>query len=311
MQYDKMKLSVGVFVITLFIVVVTFLYFLLEQKGTFDKRYSFYLNTPSASSFHVGMPLKFSGFDIGVIDKISLNNNGTVDMIFSVSEENRKWISQGTSLMLIKPLLGSPHIEVLSALGKAPLRAGSTIKLELSDDINGMISKLEPAVDKITNILTNIETLTTTLANKDSDFTKTLHNIEVFTAKLASSDSLLTSITGDKASTKNLITSLNKTKQIMQEIHKLSKQLTQTTSKLDEKIIDPTSTTIKDVDAIMLDIKQKLDALDATVKAVGSYDSELVDIKEQISVGMQKSNQIIDKIDSLMQNDSDAKVTLP
>jgi len=311
MQYDKMKLSVGVFVITLFIVVVTFLYFLLEQKGTFDKRYSFYLNTPSASSFHVGMPLKFSGFDIGVIDKISLNNNGTVDMIFSVSEENRKWISQGTSLMLIKPLLGSPHIEVLSALGKAPLRAGSTIKLELSDDINGMISKLEPAVDKITNILTNIETLTTTLANKDSDFTKTLHNIEVFTAKLASSDSLLTSITGDKASTKNLIASLNKTKQIMQEIHKLSKQLTQTTSTLDKKIIDPTSTTIKDVDAIMLDIKQKLDALDATVKAVGSYDNELVDIKEQISVGMQKSNQIIDKIDSLMQNDSDAKVTLP
>jgi ABC-type transporter Mla subunit MlaD len=111
MQYSKIKLAVGVFVITLFITIITFLYLVLEDKGTFNKRYNYHFTTDSASFFSVGMPLKFSGFDIGVIDDISLNNDGTVYMTFSVDENNRKWITEGTVLMIIKPLIGSAHMK--------------------------------------------------------------------------------------------------------------------------------------------------------------------------------------------------------
>jgi len=83
-----MKFAVGIFVITLIVVISTFLYLLLEEKGTFDKRYSFNFDTESASSFNVGMPLKYSGFNIGTIDKISLKDDGTVHMVFSVNEDN-------------------------------------------------------------------------------------------------------------------------------------------------------------------------------------------------------------------------------
>ena len=61
----------------------------------------------------------------------------------------------------------------------------------------------------------------------------------------------------------------------------------------------------------MKDVKQKLDALDSTVKTVGSYDSDLVELKEQISVGLAKSNQIMDKVDAIMQDNTSAEVTLP
>lgn len=311
MQYSKMKLAVGIFVITLFITIITFLYLVLEDKGTFNKRYNYHFTTDSASFFSVGMPLKFSGFDIGVIDDISLNNDGTVYMTFSVDENNRKWITEGTVLMIIKPLIGSAHIEVYSAIDNKILEEGTGLIMLKNNDINDMISKLEPAVDKIVSIINSIDSITSEIAKDDSNLKQTMQNIKDFTAKLSSDDSLLTSITGDKESTKSIIASLNKSTEIMQELHTISKNISNTTSSLDSDIMNPASSAIKELDEIMKDVKQKLDALDGTVKAVGSYDKDLIELKEQISVSLQKSNQIMDKVDSLMQDDEKKEVTLP
>ncbi|PHQ65765.1 MAG: hypothetical protein COB99_02010 [Sulfurimonas sp.] len=311
MQYSKMKLAVGIFVITLFITITTLLYLVLEDKGTFDKRYNYHFTTDSASFFSVGMPLKFSGFNIGVIDNISLNDDGTVYMTFSVDENNRRWITDGSVLMTIKPLIGSAHIEVYSAIDNEVLEAGTELLMLQNDDINDMILKLEPAVDKILNIINNIDSITSYIARDDSELMHTLKNIKKFTAKLSDSDSLLSSITGDKASTQSIITSLNKTTEIMKELHTISKNISKTTSSLDADIMNPTSSAIKELDAIMKDVKQKLDALDGTVKAVGSYDKDLIELKEQISVSVQKSNQIMDKVDALMQDEEKSEVTLP
>ena len=311
MQYNKMRFSVGVFVLTLFIFIFTFLYFVLEEKGTFNKRYNYHFHTDSASSFNIGMPLKFSGFNIGTLDDIKLLNDGSVYMTFSVDEKNRKWIAIGSVLILKKPLIGSPHIEIYSNLDSLVLKEGSTLEILMSDDINDMIEKLEPIVEKATNIITNIDILTASFADKDSDFMKTLKNLNKFTVNLANQKSLLTAITGDSASTKIIINSLNETIKIVKNIKLISDEITKITLSLNSKIINPTSSSISEVEGIMKDIKSKLEVLNGTVKSVGSYDNDLIQLKEQISVGLQKSNQIMDKVDSIMQNDDNSEVMLP
>jgi len=311
MQYDKMKFAVGVFVLTLIIAISTILYFLLEEKGTFDKRYSYHFDTDSASSFNIGMPLKFSGFNIGVIDDISLEDDGTVHMTFSVSQHNKKWISKGSVLMIKKPLIGSPHIEVYSALGNPILKEGSTLTMLMSDDINDMISKLEPAVERITSIINSIDKITTYIASPDSDLMQSLQNINQFSKKLASDNSLLTTITGDAKSTQSIIDTMNQTTKIMQDIKLITADISKITASLDTKIIDPTSLSIEEVKSIMEDVKQKLEYIDGTVKSIGSYDSELIELKEQLSVGLQKSNQIMDKVDAIMQDEKATEVVLP
>nr|WP_321267524.1 hypothetical protein [uncultured Sulfurimonas sp.] len=311
MQYSKMRLAVGIFVIALFITIATFSYLLLENKGTFNKRYNYHFTTDSATFFSIGMPLKFSGFEIGIIDDISLNDDGTVFMTFSVDEHNRKWMTEGTVLMTIKPLIGSAHIEVYSAIDNEMLEANTELLMLQNNDINDMISKLEPAIDKIISIINNIDSITKDIARDDSDLKLTMQNIKEFTQKLSSSDSILSSITGDEASTQSIIASLNKTTEIMKELHDISKNISKTTSSLDAKIVNPASSAIIELDAIMKDVKQKLDALDATVKAVGTYDKDLIELKEQISVSLDKSNQIMDKVDALMQDEDKHEVTLP
>jgi len=311
MHYSKMKLAVGIFVVALAITLTMLLFFLLQEKGTFDKRYTYYFNTPSADSFSVGMPLKFSGFEIGVIDDISLRDDGSVHMAFSVTQENQRWINESTVLTIKKPLIGSAHIEVSSGLEHTILAPKSTLKILISDDINGMISKLEPVVEKMTHIIDNIDKITSYLAKDDSDLMQTVVNINKFTKKLADDRSLLTSITGDKASTQALIHSLKQSDALVADMRKIMQSVNKLTHSLDEKIITPSALGIEELNAILKDVKEKLDAVDATVKSVGSFDGELIEFKENLDVSIQKSNQIMDKIDTLMQNDAKEEVVLP
>ncbi len=311
MPYSKMKFAVGLFVITLFLAIASFLYLVLQEKGTFDQRYDYHFSTSSANSFSIGMPLKFSGFNVGVIDAIALSDDGSVKMTFSVSEANKKWISEDCYLLLKKPLIGSPHIEIHATIGKKPLPPSSTLDIKMSDDINDMISKLEPAVDNIIKIISSVQKMTSAISKEDSDLFSTLKNLNTFSAKLANNDSLLTSITGDEASTKNIINSLNTTTQIMQEVHQITTQLNTIVANINEEMLKPSATLIQKLNLIMEDVQLKLETLDATVKAVGSYDEDLLHLKEQISVGLQKSNQIMDKVDSLMQTQENSEVKLP
>lgn len=304
MSYSKIKLYVGIFVIAVFISVGAFLYILLEEKGTFEKRYNFNFNTESAASFSVGMPLKFSGFKIGQIDNISLKDDGTVHIIFSVSQANRKWISENTVLVLNKPLIGSPHIEVYSTIDNQPLPPDSTVQIMLSDDINDMINKLEPAVNKTIHIIDNIDKITTTIASPDSDLSKSLKNLERFSYKLAHNDSLLTSVTGDKNSTQTLINSIGQINAILHDLSIITKSL-------NNDIVQPSSSSIKDLDAILKDVKHKLETLDPVVNEIGEYKNELDSIKDQVSAGVQKSNQLLDKVDSMIGGDKQQKVKLP
>ncbi len=122
MTQNKMNLAVGLFMVSIFLLLSIFIYIVLKEKGTFDTRQTYRFTTQSADYFHVGMPLKFSGFKIGEIDAISLKEDGSVNMNFSVKRENTKWLNEGSMLMLMKPLIGSAHIELFASLDTPPLK---------------------------------------------------------------------------------------------------------------------------------------------------------------------------------------------
>ena len=311
MPYRKMKLAVGFFVIVLSTSIVVFSYLLLKEKGLFSKNYTYNFNVESAQYFSVGMPLQLSGFDIGVIEKIHLKDDAHVNILFSVKKENLKWINKETYLMIKKPLIGSPRIEVHSKLGLAVLPEGSTIKMITSNDINDMIARLEPVVSKLTNIIDSVEKITNYLASNDSELMHTLKNLETFSTQLLNDKSLLTTITGDKNSTKNIVASLNETLLIMQELKKVVSDVHNISSSMDAKIIEPSSNSVKELEKILKDVKSKLDRLDSTVDSVASSNKDLLKIKEDVSVAISKSNEIMDKVDTLMQDKNDDEVQLP
>ena len=311
MPYSKMKLAVGFFVITLITVLSFFFYLILKEKGAFEKRYSYDFYAKSATAFKVGMPLEFSGFDVGMIDDIQLTNDGNVHLTFSVTQKNRKWISKDSILMLVKPLIGSPHIDVISVIGNPPLKENSTLQLVESDDINDMIARLQPVITKVINIIDNIDVITLKLSQDNGPLNQSMKNIEIVTARLAQNKSLLTSITGNQASTDALIGSLSETQKTIKQVHEITVKLDNLIGGLDSKMVKPSTELLNNINLIMLDVQKKLKAIDGTVNAVGGYDKDLSAIKEQVQLGLDKTNKVMDKVDSLLNSNKKSEVTLP
>ncbi len=263
MSHTKVKLSVGVFILTVFVSIVIFLFLLFQEKGTFQSRYSFQFTAYSSNPFTIGMPIKFSGFNIGVVEKIELLDTGAVNITFSVDDKNRKWITKDSVLVTLKPLIGMPVIEISPSFDSPLLKEGSSLLLVMSDDINDMITRFEPSINNLVNIVNNLNTMTNELSKDNSD----------------------------------LFTSLDNIKQLTNQLNNISNSLPKT-------LINPASSMLEDINI-------KLKYLDNTVKVVGGYDKELVEIKEQISLGLQKSNELIEKVDSMFQDVPNSKIELP
>lgn len=306
-----MKLGVGIFVMVALISIISFSVFLLHEKGAFAKRVPYNFYTESAQSFQIGMPVLFSGFEIGLIDEINLTNDGHVHITFSVTEENQRWITEDSSLMLKKPLIGSPYIEVSSTLGKLPLTANSTLTMTISDDINDIITKLEPTVEKLIAMIDNLYVISNNLANEEGHLFQTLNNIETFSEKLAQSDSLLTSLTGDKRSSEALIASVERIQLIVKDTHTTLKKVDTLVDNMGNKVISPSGAILQRVDIIMRDITDKLDRLDKAVTAIGSSDQDIILLREQIQLGIERSNELLDKVDGLLEEPPSKDIELP
>ncbi len=304
MSTSRLKLKVGILVLLLLLNAVFIIGYTLIKDGIFEKKFSYYFSTYSADALTVGMPVKVSGFEVGQVDTIKLLDNGTVELSFSVNEENQKWVSEDSLLMIRKPLIGSSYIILYSAIGNPILKEGSTIQTLISNDINDLVLKLEPIVLKMENIVNSVDKITTYLAKDDSELMKTVKNIEKFSETLAKNKSLLTTITGDKKATESFIKTINELPLLVNRFNNIS-------SDVHKDILPLLTQFVKQLGEIAKDIELKLKTLDGVVNSVGSYDKDLISIKEQIKVGISKSNEIIQKVDTIFQDKKSEKVNLP
>lgn len=279
MAYNKLKVRVGIFVFILLLNFIAAIVYILVEKGIFEKRYSYNFTSYSAEPFIVGMPIKVSGFKIGRLDTIELQDNGAVNLSFSVDEENRKWLCDGSILMVKKPLLGSSYITLLSAIGNPILEEGTFLETVINNDIDDLVLKLDPIVSKIGNIVESVEKITSYLAKDDSELMKIIKNIEQFTNSIVKNKSLLTNLTGDKNSTDSLIKSINELPKIMNNIKEL-------TIGVNNDIMPTLLDFLKELDTISKDILSKLKTIE---------NKDLLIMKEEVKTGLVNQIKLLKK----------------
>jgi ABC-type transporter Mla subunit MlaD len=315
MTYNKVKFGVGLFILLFILNVTVVIYYVLHEKGVFDKRFNYSFSTFSADPFNIGMPVKVSGFNIGYIDDIELKDNGKVKVSFSVDNKNQKWILEKSILVIRKPLLGSTQIVLYPAVDNSILKEGSSIEVFESDDINEVIYKLQPIVQKMENIVTSVDKITSYLAKDDSELVKIIKNLEQFTLLLIKNRSILTTITGDQNATDSLISTIHQLPVLMKSVNNISSDLgsdlNNISSNINKEILPEITKFLKELSSIATDIQNKLQRLDGVVNSVGGYENDILSLKEEINTGIAKSNEILEKVDSFLPKDDNSEVVLP
>ena len=257
---------VGLFIILTTIIILLSLLYLAYEKGFFEKVYTFTLSSKSGDGFTEGMPVVISGFNIGKVHALALNDKGIVLIRIKIPERHVKWIKKDSSFILYRPLIGASRIIVITNnLSSPQLPKDKIPEVEIVNDINDVITKVPPLIEKITLIATNLETLSNNLANPKGDFNRILNNVTKVTDNL---DNLLKKI--DKIADKTDAQLFGKDGTLPQ-INNILKDIIVKLEKLNttvdniNKISQEASEGVKDFPILRSDIDDTVKAVDAVV----------------------------------------------
>jgi len=161
--------KVGVFITLSLVLVVAALVFVAYKKGVFQAEEIYTLSSEAGEGLSVGMPLMFSGFKIGRIVNLELDDRGLVLVSVSVPTRHKKWLRADSTFILERPLIGSAKLSVVTRnLDSPPLSPKTVPSISQLDDINETIKKIQPALDRISLITEHVEKITALLARKES-----------------------------------------------------------------------------------------------------------------------------------------------
>ncbi len=278
------EFKVGLFIILTTIVIFLSLLYLAYEKGLFEKVYTFTLSSKSGDGFTEGMPVVFSGFNIGKVHALELNDKGIVLIRIKIPESHVKWVKKDSSFILYRPLIGASRIIVTTNNLYGPQLPENKIpEVEIVNDINDVITKVPPLIEKITLIAANLETLSKNLANPKGDFNRILNNVTKVTDNLDN---------------------------ILKKVDKMA-------DKTDAQLFGKDGT-LPQVNNILKDIVLKLEKLNTTVDNINKISQEASEgmkdfsiLRSDIDDAVNSINDIVNKLDDIISSKKEPELKAP
>ncbi|MBE9547060.1 MAG: MCE family protein [Proteobacteria bacterium] len=293
----RVEFKVGLFIITTVLLITVFFVYIAYKKDVFSKVHTLTLSSKSGEGFSVGMPVVFSGFEIGKVKRLELNENGVVLIKIRIPERHIKWLRSDSIFILDRPLIGPPKITVYTEnLNSTLLSPDKVPEVFPVDSINEAVQKVQPILDKVDTILKNSVKITSTLAGKET---------------------LLEMAVGDKASVKSINEALKKSREISYKLDSILKKVDSLTTKADGRVFGSKGI-LPLVRKILKDVVGKLERLNAAIDNISKTSSdvskstgELDKLRKDIDAAMDSTNELLKDIDRMLPLKKEKEIKLP
>ena len=300
----KTEFKVGLFIVITSVLIIAAVGYLAYSKGYFTRESIFTLSSKTGEDISEGMPVLFSGFKIGKVEKLELNDQGLLLIKIRIPETHAQWIRSNSTFSLYKPLIGSSRLIVTTDNLNSPTLSPNTIpEITIINDINETIKKVQPTLQKIDKVVANIEKITANLADPHGDVNRILRNAEKVTANLSKKDTFIEMATGNPESAKSVNESLKKIRDIL--------------VKTDEQLYGDNGT-LPLVRKILKDIIMKLEklnvALDNVVKISADASDSTKDLKllrTEIDTTVTSIGKLVNDLDKILPSKKEPEIKLP
>ncbi|MDP2056786.1 MAG: ABC transporter substrate-binding protein, partial [Thiobacillus sp.] len=205
---NKLHFKVGLFTAASLLLAGVFLVYLLHARGFFEDTFHLQLAAASADGVAPGVPVVFSGIEIGRVTTLGMNEEGGIIIHTEFLGRNAKWLKENSTFTLDKPIVGGARIRVDSPDLYAPALPDNSTMLLLTSDISKEIPLL---VERVKAILDNVEHLT----RKDGEINATLANVQTVTGRMTGEYGMLESLLGSPEKARAVTDSLDKTRALI------------------------------------------------------------------------------------------------
>lgn len=153
------------------------------KKGFFTPKSAIFFVADTGQDLKVGMPVKLSGFKIGSVSKLSLNDKTQAQVEMLIENDYLALLKEDAIVSLMKEgVIGDSVLEIRrGSEEKQQIKAGSTIEFErgggLEQIANDLRDRLYPALDEINKLLRDAN-------DPKGDVRQILGNLNQFSAEL-------------------------------------------------------------------------------------------------------------------------------
>ena len=309
--------KVGLFAAATLLLGALFVLYILHARGFFEDTYRLQLAASTADGVAPGVPLVFSGIEIGRVSTLGLNDNGGIVIHAELLARNAKWLKENSTFTLDKPIVGGAKIRIDSPDLKAPALPENSTMLLLTSDVTKEIPIL---VERVKAILANVEHLT----RKDGEVNGTLANLNTLTGRMTGEYGMLEAILGSPDKARGVTDSLDKTRALITKLDGLALKMDGMATKADkwlfatDGVAVQTREAMAQVKLMLVDAQsslKKADALMTNAVAISADVKEgtqdIAKLRAEIDDAVRKANALVNEINKKWPFARDPEVKLP
>lgn len=309
--------KVGLFAAFSLLLLGAFLVYLLHARGFFEDTFRLKLAASSADGVAPGVPLVFSGIEIGRVASLGLNDDGGIVINIELLARNARWLKQTSTFTLDKPIVGGAKIRVDTPDLKADALPDNSTMLLLTSDISKEIPVL---VERVKAILANVEHLT----RKDGEIVATLANAQTITGRMTGDYGVLEGVLGSPEKARAVTDSLDRTRALITKLDGLALKMDGMATKTDtwlfaqDGIATQTKSSMVQIRAMLDDAQSSLEKADALIANaveisadVKEGTQDIAGLRAEIDDAVRKANALVNEINKKWPFARDPEVKLP
>lgn len=281
-RFKNLEKKVGLFIIAALSGIVGVILFIVAESDLFKSTYAVKLTAPKGTGFSQGMPIKLSGFRIGRVKSITLNDSAAVEVVMQIDRKYRKWIRLDSVARLIKEgMIGDYIIEISSGTTNQLIPENGTIALGKTKALDELA---EDIADKVKPVLLDIRDIIAYINSRDGDIKQTMRKLNTFAGSLE---------TTRKRADQLIIGTQNR---IEGTSGKFDVLLAKAENRLDQTgpVLEKVDSSIRQIDD---SLPSMLDRLDSSLANLESVSAEL---RSTSSAALPKVPQLMDKTEGVI-----------
>lgn len=320
----NLEFKVGLLLAGTVVLALAFLLYVLYARGVFEPTQELILVADDAEGVSIGMPLSFSGFPIGQVNRLDLTEAGKVRIHVAVPIKDARWLRTTSVFTLEKGLVGGAKIRAFSAnLKDPPLPAGAQRQLLTGD----ATQDIPVIMAKVKAILANVEAMTAA----DSSINRTLAHADTITGRMAGEYGVLEGVLGGPDKARKIVEALDRANGLLAHLDSVSLKVDQVLGKADQRVfgqggvMDGVDQSLARVNAIFGDVRDSLRKADAILKEaqgaaanvnaitadVKGATTDLAVLRTEVDDSLRKVNHLINEINRKWPFARDVELRLP
>jgi phospholipid/cholesterol/gamma-HCH transport system substrate-binding protein len=291
--------------------------FLMRSRGYFEPKQQLYLIADNAEGVVAGMDLSFSGFAIGTVKKVSLNEKGQVRIEVDVIRKDAKWLRTSSVFTLVKNIFGPAQLRAYSGVLTDPPLPEDAERPVLRGDFNEEVGRVIGATK---DVLDNLNQIT----SENSDLNRSMANLQAFTQKLQGKRGALHAIFGNEEDAKKLVAAVERANAAMAEIQRLAQRGENFVQHADTRVFgangiaSDAQASMRQLQTLLTDARGSLQRVDGVLKEaqgvasnVREATADLGPLRAEVETNLRKVEDMINDLQRKWPFAKDRKIELP